>query len=284
MHTKIITDIAAFRSFRKSLEPSKRIGLVPTMGSLHKGHLTLASTARKEGDIVITTIFVNPIQFGPDEDFNRYPRDITKDASLLRGEKVDVIFAPTVKEMYPTKQKIWVNVPHLEHTAEAKSRPGHFNGVATVVSKIYNIIQPDVAFYGQKDAIQCIVMRDLIRELNFPIELKIVPIVRELDGLAMSSRNQYLSTHHRTIAPILYKALNTTKQFIEISKETKRNAIVDQAISLLKHDEVTVDYVSLCSMDDAHELDKLEPSKEALLSAAIKLGSTRLIDNIIIKQ
>jgi len=283
MNLKIFESIGSYRTFRRGISPQKRIGFVPTMGSLHKGHLTLATTARKECDFVLTSIFVNPTQFGPNEDFNRYPRDLAKDISLLK-DQVDGIFAPPTEEMYPVSQRIWVNVNHMNHTAEANSRPGFFNGVATVVTKLFNIIQPDIAYFGQKDAIQCIVVRDLIKDLNFPIELKIVPTVREHDGLAMSSRNQYLTPHQRSIAPILYKALDSTRQFIDDSKEKRRDAILNKTYSVLKHDEITVDYVSLTSMDDAKELDQLDRSKDALLSVAIKIGTTRLIDNIILKH
>jgi len=279
---KVIESIGAYRAFRRDLKPNQRLGFVPTMGSLHKGHVTLASTARKECDIVVSSIFVNPTQFGPNEDFSRYPRNLSKDLSLLKGY-VDCVFAPTTEEMYPIPQRIWINVNHITHTSEAKSRLGFFNGVATVVTKLFNIVQPDVAYFGQKDAIQSIVIRDLIKELNFPIELKIVPTVREIDGLAMSSRNQYLTAHERSIAPILYTALDETRQFIEKTQETRRENILNKTFSVLKHHEIMVDYVSLTSMEDAKELTQLETSKEALLSVAIKIGNTRLIDNIILK-
>src|ERR1700744_2074105 len=185
----------------------KRVGFVPTMGALHEGHLSLVRTARTQTDVVITSVFVNPRQFGPNEDFAKYPRTVEKDSAMLAAEKTDYLFLPTVEEMYPPGTESWVTVQGLSEKLDGRSRPGHFNGVTTVVAKLFNIVQPDFAFFGQKDAAQVAVINKMVRDLNFDVKIVVCPIVRETDGLAMSSRNAYLTPEQRKQALVLYRSL-----------------------------------------------------------------------------
>eukprot|EP01124_Arcella_intermedia_P025151 TRINITY_DN4433_c0_g1_i2.p1 TRINITY_DN4433_c0_g1~~TRINITY_DN4433_c0_g1_i2.p1 ORF type:complete len:294 (+),score=48.81 TRINITY_DN4433_c0_g1_i2:120-884(+) len=250
------------------------------MGALHAGHVSLVEAARKECDCVVTSIFVNPKQFGPHEDFHKYPRTLSADVELL-GNKVDLVFAPEVSDMYPNEPMVTALVNGMEKTSEGASRPGHFSGVATVVAKLLNIVQPHTAFFGQKDAHQCIVIRNLIRDMNFPVQLEIVPTMREADGLAMSSRNRYLSPEQRKLAPILYQALLTAKNLVEKEQVYSRGPLVDSALRVLEQPGVTVDYISLASLEDGREIDLITNKHPLLLSGAIKIGTTRLIDNLI---
>src|SRR5262252_6424027 len=192
---------------KEARRSGKRVGLVPTMGALHEGHLSLVRAARTQADVVAVSIFVNPTQFGPKEDFSKYPRTLEKDAALLEAEKADFIFNPSLEEMYPGGTPTWVIVEELSEKLDGRSRPGHFRGVTTVVSKLFNIVQPDLAFFGQKDAAQAAVIRKMVRDLNFDVEIVVCPIVREPDGLAMSSRNAYLSADERKQATVLYRSL-----------------------------------------------------------------------------
>ena len=195
---------AVSREVRRS---GKRLGFVPTMGALHQGHLSLVRTARSQSDIVVVSIFVNPKQFGPTEDFSRYPRTFEQDSALLQAEKADYIFAPLVEEMYAPGATSWVTVEEISERLDGRSRPGHFRGVTTVVSKLFNIIQPDLAFFGQKDAAQVAIIRKMVSDLNFDVRIVVCPIVREQDGLAMSSRNVYLTPEQRKQAIVLYRSL-----------------------------------------------------------------------------
>src|SRR5689334_3337391 len=189
---------------RSAQRHGKQLGLVPTMGALHEGHLSLVRAAKAKTDVVAVSIFVNPTQFGPQEDFTRYPRTLEKDCLMLEREGVDLVFAPTADEMYGTGAKTWVNVEELSEKLCGKSRPGHFRGVATVVAKLFNILEPDVAFFGQKDAAQVAVIKRMVRDLNVPVEIEVCPIVRESDGLALSSRNAYLNPDERKMALVLH--------------------------------------------------------------------------------
>src|SRR3984957_6060221 len=203
---KLLKTIEEMRDFRKAIRTSgKRLGLVPTMGALHEGHLALVRAARPKSDIVAASIFVNPTQFGPNEDFAKYPRNLERDCGLLEREHVDVVFAPSVEDMYPAGAVTWVTVEGMSDRLCGRSRPGHFRGVTTVVSKLFHIIEPDAAFFGQKDAAQVAIIRRMVRDLNMPVSIEVCPIIRESDGLALSSRNAYLNPEERKSALVLHR-------------------------------------------------------------------------------
>lgn len=257
-----------------------RIGFVPTMGALHAGHLELVRIAKRESDFVVVSIFVNPTQFGKGEDFDKYPRNLERDSALAEEAGADLIFSPSVATMYPNSPT-HVHVPVVTERWEGAFRPGHFDGVATIVAKLFNIVRPSVAFFGQKDLQQCLVIQRMVSDLNFPIQLRFVPTFREADGLAMSSRNVYLSEEHRALAPEIYRTLLQTAKLIEsVGSETR-----DIPIALVRGR----DHLASCGFDvhyfDLVELANLEPieelGKSAALITAAKLGSTRLIDNFI---
>ncbi len=260
----------------------RRIGLVPTMGYLHNGHLSLVRQARQECDLVVVSIFVNPMQFGVGEDFEDYPRDLTRDCALLEQEQADVVFAPTVKDMYPHGYKSFVEVEG-EITAKmcGVSRPGHFRGVTTVVSKLFHICQPDLAFFGQKDAQQAMILEKMVRDLNFPLKIVRVPIVREEDGLALSSRNVYLNPQERQEALVLNQSLQAACQLImdgerdvEKVKDLIRNIIAASP-------GAQIDYIELNTADDLASLERVEGT--VLMALAVKFGTTRLIDNLLVE-
>jgi pantoate--beta-alanine ligase len=275
---EVIQTIDAFRGARVRFD---RLGLVPTMGYLHDGHLDLVRQARADCGAVAVSIFVNPTQFSPREDLSRYPRDLERDLRLLEQEYVDLVFAPSVAEMYPPRFATVVNVQQVTETLEGAARPGHFQGVATVVCKLFNIVQPSRAYFGQKDAQQIVVVRQMVRDLDMPVEIVVVPTKREPDGLAMSSRNVYLSPQERQAAPALYRALTAARERYlagERSAEALRQAIrqVLDAEPL-----VHAEYVSVADRDTLRELDDLD-AHGALLSMAVRIGATRLIDNLIV--
>jgi pantoate--beta-alanine ligase len=260
----------------------KRIGVVPTMGFLHEGHLSLIRVAKMKADAVITTLFVNPTQFGPHEDFSRYPRAFENDLALASSAGTDYLFAPEAALMYPTGYSTYVNVEGITDLLEGKARPGHFRGVATVVAKLFNVTKPNIAVFGQKDAQQVAVIRRMVRDLNFDVELFIAPTVREADGLAMSSRNSYLSTGQRTEAPVLFKALKFAEQSVK-QGERESAALLDAMRRLVtENSSGLVDYISFADNYDLHELEKLQSGQSVLVSMAVKFGTTRLIDNIVI--
>lgn len=251
------------------------------MGYLHEGHLALVRRAKAECEHVAVSIFVNPTQFGPNEDLARYPRDVPRDLALLREAGVDLVFAPMPDEMYPPGYSTYVEVEHVTAPLEGARRPGHFRGVATVVCKLFNIVQAQRAYFGQKDAQQTVVIRQMVRDLNLPIEIVIVPTVREADGVALSSRNVYLSPAQRAAAPTLYRALQQAQALYahgERAAETLRAAM--QAV-LAQQPLAQIDYVSVA---DPHTLQELHGRIEhgALLSLAVRFGTTRLIDNILL--
>lgn len=259
-------------------QQGKRIGLVPTMGSLHEGHLTLATQACEESDLVILSIFVNPTQFGPNEDFESYPRDLARDTKLAVSVGVDIIFAPTVEEMYPQNGGILIHAGKQATVLCGASRPHHFDGVLQVVAKLFNIIQPDHAYFGQKDAQQVAIIETMVRDYNFPVKLCIVPIVREEDGLAKSSRNVYLSTQERALAPAIYEALQKAKQALLESGNIA--ASIQQATQYIKENtRGRIDYISLLSYPNLTEAT--HETEQVLLAAAVYIGKTRLIDNVI---
>jgi pantoate--beta-alanine ligase len=276
---KIIETLAEMQAIRRGLKGS--VGLVPTMGYLHEGHLTLVRQSRKNNDFTVSTIFVNPTQFGPGEDFERYPRDYPRDFAMLEKEKCDYVLLPSVKEMYPEGYNSWVVVEGVTDRLEGSIRPGHFRGVATVVAKLFNIVQPARAYFGQKDAQQCVVIRQMVRDLNMPLEMIIVPTVREADGLALSSRNVYLSPQERQQAPVLHKALSTAH--VMWAEGEKDSAKLRQAITDLiqKKPLANIEYVSIADGLTLKESEKAEA--HAIISLAVKFGRTRLIDNIILE-
>ena len=279
---KLVDSISRMSTFAKMLKrEGKSIGFVPTMGYLHNGHMSLVNAAKKHTDVVVMSIFVNPIQFGPKEDFERYPRDFKRDEQLASEAGVDVIFYPSVKEMYPEGYATFVNVERLTDGLCGASRPGHFRGVTTVVAKLFGIVKPDIAYFGQKDAQQAAVIRKMAQDLNMGVEVKIMPIVREKDGLAMSSRNTYLSEDERKDALVLYQSLKKAESLVAGGEiDAKRiMKIIKEAIAA--RPAVKIEYISIV---DAKELVELETiKKEALIAVAAHVGKTRLIDNIIVK-
>ncbi len=260
----------------------KTIGFVPTMGYLHEGHLSLVKKAREESDIVVLSIFVNPLQFGPNEDFDRYPRDEARDASLAEENGVDILFLPTVDTMYPEEMHIEMKVTKGTEVLCGRSRPGHFDGVATVLTKLFHIVEPDQTYFGLKDAQQFAVVHTLISQLNFPIRLVGLPTVREKDGLAKSSRNVYLSEKEREEATILYKALQLGQSLIQ-DGEKESEVIVEKVVAYLRsHTSARIDYVELLSYPDLKSIVEVE--EQVILALAVHFEKARLIDNIIISS
>ena len=263
---------------RRWADPQLSWGLVPTMGYLHQGHLSLVERARAENDRVAATIFVNPTQFAPNEDLSTYPRSLSRDLEMLEGAGVDLVFTPTEKEMYPSDFQTVVTVEQVTQYLEGKTRPTHFQGVTTVVAKLFNILQPTRAYFGQKDVQQTVVLRQMVRDLNFNLQMVICPTVREADGLALSSRNAYLSPEQRQAAPILYRALRSA-QAAYMQGEQDANRLRQLMTEMIAAEPmVRLDYVSVADAQTLVELDRVEG--KALLSGAIFVGNTRLIDNI----
>jgi pantoate--beta-alanine ligase len=279
---KIIKTIKEMKTVLAShREQAKIIGFVPTMGYLHQGHLSLIRRARQSSDIVVISIFVNPTQFGPQEDLARYPRDIKRDEELAEQGGVDYIFYPDVSEMYPEGYKTYVLVEELSKKMCGASRPGHFRGVTTIVLKLFNIIQPHCAYFGQKDAQQAIIIRRMVEDLNLDVKIEVEPIVREADGLAMSSRNSYLNAKERKAALVLYHALNLAQKLI---KQGERNSsvIISQMEKFIRQEPLArIDYISIVDNRNLQELALI--NKEALIALAVYIGKTRLIDNITIQ-
>lgn len=256
------------------------IGFVPTMGALHEGHISLVRAAKTECDIVAASIFVNPTQFGPNEDFAKYPRTFEKDCTTLEREGVQILFAPTVDEMYPGGASTFVNVEGVSERLDGASRPGHFRGVSTVVSKLFHIIGPHKAYFGQKDAAQVAVLRKMVRDQNFPLQMVVCPIVREADGLAMSSRNRYLSTVEHQQALILRKALSEVEACFRV-KETSSDVLIAVARSVFAtQPDVRIDYISIVDPDTLEDIQEAQAG--SLVAVAAFVGTTRLIDNILL--
>jgi pantoate--beta-alanine ligase len=262
-------------------EKAKIIGFVPTMGYLHQGHLSLIRRARQSSDIVVISIFVNPTQFGPQEDLDRYPRNLKRDAELAEEEGVDYIFHPDVSELYPEGYKTYVFVEELSDKLCGANRPGHFRGVTTIVLKLFNIIQPQLAYFGQKDAQQAIIIRRMVEDLNLDIKIEVAPIVREADGLAMSSRNAYLNSEERKTALVLYRSLKAAEKLIE-QGERNSSAIAHEMKKIISQEpSAKIDYISLTDNKNLQELAIIK--KEVLIALAVHIGKTRLIDNIVIQ-
>lgn len=268
---------ASVRVLRESMG-DRRLGLVPTMGYLHEGHLSLVKRARAENDLVAVTIFVNPTQFAPNEDFDAYPRDLQRDLALLEQEGVDLVFAPEDAILYPSGFQTAVVVTEITQRLEGASRPTHFQGVSTIVAKLFNILQPDRAYFGQKDAQQVVVVKRMVEDLNFDVKIVVCPIVREVDGLAMSSRNARLAPAERAAAPVLYRALSAARDAIHdgiLDGDELRELM---AAEIAAEPLARLDYVSVAHPETLQELDRVQDS--ALLSGAIFVGAVRLIDNI----
>jgi len=262
-------------------EDNRTIGLVPTMGSLHEGHLSLIHEAGALCDVVVVSVFVNPVQFGPTEDFESYPRDLTRDSALLAEYNVDYVFAPTSEEIYPAGFASYVTVEGLSNKLEGAARPGHFRGVTTVVAILLNIVRPHFAFFGQKDAQQSIIIKQMVRDLAFEAEIVVLPIVREESGLAMSSRNAYLDEPERRAATVLNRALLQARSAYA-DGERSATRLIELVRSMIENEPLArIDYVSI---NDAATLEKLDKINEhaALLSLAVFIGETRLIDNIVL--
>jgi pantoate--beta-alanine ligase len=278
---QILTTIAEMRSATAALRgQGKSIGLVPTMGALHAGHLSLVRAARAACDATVATIFVNPTQFGPNEDFSKYPRTLEADCELLRSADVDLLFAPVVEEMYPPGASTFVAVEPIGDRLDGASRPGHFRGVATVCAKLFHIVAPQKAFFGQKDAAQVAVLRRIVRDLNFDLELVVCPTVREPDGLAISSRNRYLSTEDRARALVLHRTLRHIEARIEIG-ETNASDLIRSGLGVLAEDpDARLDYLRIVDPETLGDLEDVE--KGALVAVAAWIGSARLIDNVLI--
>jgi len=276
-----ITTAAAMSAIsRQAHREGKRVGFVPTMGALHPGHISLVHAAREQTDIVVASIFVNPTQFGPNEDFSKYPRTFESDSAMLAAEKTDYIFSPSVDEMYPKDATTWVDVEGLSGKLDGRSRPGHFRGVTTVVSKLFNIVQPDLAFFGQKDAAQVAVICKMVRDLNFPVQIVVCPIVRESDGLAMSSRNAYLTPEQRKQALVLSRALKQVEKRAAQGEQAADRLIVTGTQTLAEEPSVRLDYFEIVSPDT---LDPVADIKQgALVAVAAYVGTTRLIDNLLL--
>lgn len=270
-----LTDLRAAR-----LSFSGRVGLVPTMGYLHEGHLSLVRRAREETDHVVVSIFVNPTQFGPREDLSKYPRDLDRDLSLLEPLGVNLVWIPTAEIMYPPGFQTWVEVEGITQPLEGSMRPGHFRGVTTIVAKLFNAVQPHKAYFGQKDAQQAAVIRQMTRDLNFPLEVVVCPIVREPDGLAMSSRNVYLDPEQRKAATVLSRSLKVAKEAYDNGERDAEKIRGKMKEVLASEPLAQVQYVSCADYDTLEELETI--TGKALLSMAVFMGKTRLIDNIVL--
>jgi pantoate--beta-alanine ligase len=264
---------------RRAQSSNSTLGLVPTMGALHAGHLSLMERARRENPLVAASIFVNPLQFGPNEDLAKYPRTFADDCAQLERAGVDLLFAPTPEEMYASAAATTVDPGAIATRLDGASRPGHFLGVATVVAKLFHIVQPEHAYFGQKDAAQLAVLRQMVRDLNFPVELIACPIVRDSDGLALSSRNRYLSPEERTQALLLSRTLDAVAERIAAGERNAGTLIAAGQALLRQHPEVALDYLALVDPDTLLPVSEAVPG--TLVALAAKVGTTRLIDNFL---
>lgn len=277
---KIFTGIKAMADAAEGFKRNGcSIGFVPTMGALHDGHLSLIRRARKENDKVVVSIFVNPAQFGPKEDLNKYPRNLKRDAGLCLREKADIIFAPSPGEIYPRDYKTYVSVKGLSDVLCGKLRPGHFQGVATVVAKLLHIVRADMLYLGQKDAQQAVIIKKMVRDLNFPLKVKVMPIVREAGGLAMSSRNAYLSAQEKRDAAALYRALKSSREQIRAGIRDPL-VVIKKMKGLIRKNNIKLEYLSIVDADSLKPLPRLKG--KILIALAARVGRTRLIDNITV--
>lgn len=280
---KICNTIEEMRSAGRTLRRGgERLGFVPTMGALHEGHLSLVRAAKASCDVVAASIFVNPTQFGPTEDLAKYPRSFERDCELLEKEGVELLFAPSVDEMYPAGAVTWVTVEGLSAKLDGRSRPGHFRGVTTVVAKLFHIVEPDAAFFGQKDAAQVAIIRRMATDLNFPVEIVACPIVREPDGLAMSSRNAYLDPQQRKQALVLHRSLLRAKKFWEAGERNAAKLVAAAEEEFAAEKSVRLDYFEIVDPDNLDPLSDV--GNGALVAVAAFIGATRLIDNVVLPK
>jgi pantoate--beta-alanine ligase len=270
---------AASRALRRA---GKRLGFVPTMGALHEGHLSLVRAAHASADVVAASIFVNPTQFAPNEDLAKYPRSFERDCELLERESVELLFAPSVEEMYPAGAVTWVTVEGLSDKLDGRSRPGHFRGVTTVVAKLFHVVEPDAAFFGQKDAAQVAIIRRMVRDLNLPVEIVVCPIVRDPDGLAMSSRNAYLDPEQRKHALVLHRSLMRVEQLVDAGERDAAKLVTMGRAEFGKESFARLDYLEIVDPDTLEPVD--DASCGALVAVAAFVGNTRLIDNVVLKK
>jgi pantoate--beta-alanine ligase len=278
---KIFTAIHEMRAASGAIRRAgKRLGFVPTMGALHEGHLSLVRAARAFSDVVVASIFVNPTQFGPSEDLAKYPRSFERDCELLQREGVELLFAPSVEEMYPAGAVTWVTVEGLSDKLDGRSRPGHFRGVTTIVAKLFHVVEPDAAFFGQKDAAQVAIIRRMVRDLNLPVEIVTCPILRETDGLAMSSRNAYLDPEQRTRALVLHRSLIRVQRLADAGEREAAKLVAAGREEFAEEGSVRLDYFEIVDADTLNPVQDI--SGGALAAVAAFVGSTRLIDNILL--
>ena len=277
---EIFRTINDIRNYSRQMKKNDKIvGLVPTMGYLHEGHLSLMDVAARHSNAVVVSIFVNPTQFGPNEDFECYPRDFARDCQLCETRGVNAVFAPPVEEVYPEPISTWVNEEKLSNGLCGGSRPGHFKGVTTVVSKLFNIVLPEIAVFGQKDAQQARVIRKMVKDLNFPVEIIVAPIIREPDGLAMSSRNSYLSVDERSRAIAISQSLFAARELIEQQNIRNVNELKAMIESRIRSARGVVDYIEIIDEKTFEPLESID--RKTLIAVAALFGKTRLIDNII---
>ncbi len=280
---KTLTRVAEMQAAAAGLRGAgKRTGFVPTMGALHAGHLSLVRRAKQETDVTVVSVFVNPAQFGAGEDYLNYPRDFEHDSALLQREGVDILFAPPVEEIYPQGFETYVTAEQVSAPLEGEFRPGHFRGVATVVLKLFNIVQPDRAYFGRKDAQQCVVVSRLVRDLNLPVEIVVCPIVREPDGLAMSSRNAYLNAEERKAALVLYKSLCRARDLMQSGE--RRAAVIAEGMRKLIEQEprARIDYVAVVEAETLQPVERV--AGRVLVPLAVWIGRARLIDNLLVEE
>ncbi len=258
----------------------KRIGFVPTMGALHIGHISLIKAAVEKCDFVIVSIFVNPVQFGTGEDFEKYPRPLEADLGICKKAGVDVVFTPVRELMYPSQNLTWVNVEKLTEQLCGRFRPGHFRGVTTICAKLFNIVAPDIAFFGWKDAQQAIVIKRMVADLNMPLEIVICPTVRRPDGLAVSSRNKYLTAEQKKDAALVYKSLQKCREMVDVGITDSRTIITEMRKILSRASSIEIEYISIVDAEMLQEVEYI--AGRILIAVAVRIGSTRLIDNILV--
>ncbi len=278
---KVISRIQTIRRLLAPMHGKRRIGLVPTMGAFHAGHLALMKRAKKECDIVVVSLFVNPTQFGPDEDFAAYPRDLDTDRKKAKEAGVDLLWTPTSKELYPPPYDTFIDPGEIGQRWEGEIRPGHFRGVATIVAKLFQVVRPDAAYFGQKDYQQTCVIRQVTRDLHFNIAIKVLPTVREADGLAMSSRNVRLSEEARAAAPVVYRTLCLTARKVE-EGELRGAVLARRMIASIRRavPDARVDYAALCDPKTLRPIGRMQSGETGILLLAVRIGPVRLIDNL----
>ena len=278
---KIINEVDKMKTYARIMKKeNKLVGFVPTMGHLHEGHLSIIRVARKQADIVVLSIFVNPIQFAPDEDFEKYPRDIKRDEELAKSCGADILFYPKKESMYPSGFSTYVSVEKITERLCGKSRPGHFRGVTTVVAKLFEIVKPDIAYFGQKDAQQAFVISKMAEDLNMDVTIKILPTIRDEDGVATSSRNTYLSKSERKDAAVLYKALLAAREAVDSGERGAKKIVKRMREIISDTPSAKIDYISIAEVKSLKETSRIRG--EVLVALAVFIGKTRLIDNVIL--